>query len=81
MIADRIRPAAGHRRGNILVALGEGTFGILVLTGRPQLWQMIPLETVTGTGMAIFYPASQALLPRLVPAGRSSRPARSAGWP
>ena len=28
---------------------------------------MIALETLTGTGMAIFYPASQALLPRLVP--------------
>jgi predicted MFS family arabinose efflux permease len=28
---------------------------------------MIALETVTGSGMAIFYPASQALLPRLVP--------------
>ena len=29
---------------------------------------MILLETLTGTGMALFYPASQALLPRLVPA-------------
>ena len=30
---------------------------------------MIGLEAVTGTGVAIFYPASQALLPRLVPRG------------
>src|SRR5262249_55583007 len=35
--------------------------------GGPPLWQMIVLEALTGTGMAIFYPASQALLPRLVP--------------
>jgi predicted MFS family arabinose efflux permease len=28
---------------------------------------MIGLEAITGTGVAIFYPASQALLPRLVP--------------
>src|SRR6185312_2685585 len=28
---------------------------------------MIAVETMTGAGMAIFYPASQALLPRLVP--------------
>jgi MFS family permease len=28
---------------------------------------MVVLEALTGTGMAIFYPASQALLPRLVP--------------
>jgi MFS family permease len=38
-----------------------------VLTGRPPLWAMIGLEAITGTGVAIFYPASQALLPRLVP--------------
>jgi MFS family permease len=55
--------------GNMMIAAGEGTFGILVLTGHPRLWQMLLLEGVTGTGMAIFYPASQALLPRLVPAG------------
>ena len=48
------------------MALGEGTFGILVLAG-PPLWAMIGLESITGTGVAIFYPASQALLPRLIP--------------
>jgi MFS family permease len=69
VIADRIRPQLVIIAGNIMIALGEGTFGILVLAGHPRLWQMIALETVTGTGMAIFYPASQALLPRLIPAG------------
>jgi predicted MFS family arabinose efflux permease len=51
------------------MAVGEGTFGILVLTSRPSLWAMMGLEALTGTGIAIFYPASQALLPRLVPRG------------
>jgi MFS family permease len=68
VIADRIRPQLVIIAGNLMIALGEGTFGILVLTGHPALWQMISLEIVTGTGMAIFYPASQALTPRLVPA-------------
>jgi MFS family permease len=67
IIADRIPPQRVIVAANALIALGEGTFGVLLLTGRPQLWQMILLETVTGTGMAVFYPASQALLPRLVP--------------
>jgi MFS family permease len=67
VIADRIRPQLVIIAGNLMIALGEGAFGILVLAGHPRLWQMILLETVTGTGMAIFYPASQALLPRLVP--------------
>jgi MFS family permease len=68
VIADRIAPQRVIVAANIMIALGEGIFGILVLTGHPSLWQMIVLETVTGTGMAIFYPASQALVPRIVPA-------------
>jgi predicted MFS family arabinose efflux permease len=68
VIADRIAPQRVVAASNLLVALGEGTFGILVLAGRPQLWQMILLEVVTGSGIATFYPASQALLPGLVPA-------------
>ena len=67
VIADRIRPQLVIIAGNLMIALGEGAFGVLVLAGHPRLWQMIALEAVTGTGMAIFYPASQALLPRLVP--------------
>jgi MFS family permease len=67
IVADRIPPQRVVIAGNVMIALGEGTFGFLVLTGHPQLWQMLLLEGLTGTGMAIFYPASQALLPRVVP--------------
>jgi predicted MFS family arabinose efflux permease len=69
VFADRMPPQRVIIAGNLMIALGEGTFGLLVLTGHPVLWQMIALEAVTGTGMALFYPASQALLPRIVPAG------------
>jgi predicted MFS family arabinose efflux permease len=65
--ADRFPPQRVIVAANLLMALGEGTFGLLVLTGRPPLLAMIGLEAITGTGVAIFYPASQALLPRLVP--------------
>ncbi len=65
--ADRFRPQRVIVAANLLMAAGEGTFGVLVLSGRPPLWAMIGLEAITGTGVAIFYPASQALLPRLVP--------------
>jgi MFS family permease len=68
VIADRIAPQLVIIAANIMIAVGEGTFGILLLTGQPRLWVMIVLETLTGTGMAVFYPASMALLPRLVPA-------------
>ncbi|HLQ54654.1 MAG TPA: MFS transporter [Streptosporangiaceae bacterium] len=68
VIADRLPPQRVIIAANLMIALGEGAFGILVLAGHPRLWQMIALEAVTGTGMAIFYPASQALLPRVVSA-------------
>ena len=65
--ADRFPPQRVIVVANLLMALGEGTFGLLALTSSPPLWAMIGLEAITGTGVAIFYPASQALLPRLVP--------------
>jgi MFS family permease len=67
IVADRIPAQRVIVAANVMIAAGEGGFGILVLAGHPALWQMICLETVTGSGMAVFYPASQALLPRLVP--------------
>lgn len=67
VIADRIAPQLVIIAGNVLMAIGEGLFGLLVLAGHPRLWQMIALECLTGTGMAVFYPASSALLPRVVP--------------
>src|SRR5215469_4744946 len=66
VIADRIRPQLVIVAANVMIAAGEGTFGILVLTGHAPLWAKIALEVVTGSGMALFYPASQAMLPRLV---------------
>jgi MFS family permease len=66
VIADRIAPQLVIVAANVMIAAGEGTFGILVLAGHPSLWTMIGLEFLTGTGMALFYPASTVLLPRLV---------------
>jgi predicted MFS family arabinose efflux permease len=38
-----------------------------MLSTRPPVWAMICLEALTGTGLAMFYPASTALLPQIVP--------------
>jgi len=67
VFADRFAPQKVIVAANLMIAAGEGGFGLLVLLGHPRLWQMIALETLSGAGMAVFYPASQALLPRLVP--------------
>jgi MFS family permease len=67
VFADRLRPQWVIIAGNVAVIAGEGTFGLLVLTGHPALWAMICLEALNGVGAAMFYPASQALLPQIVP--------------
>jgi len=67
VFADRLRPQWVIIAGNLAVIAGEGTFGLLVLTGHPALWAMICLEALNGVGAAMFYPASQALLPQIVP--------------
>jgi MFS family permease len=68
VFADRFLPQFVIVAGNLAMVIGEGTFGLLMLaTGHPPLWAMICLEAVTGIGSAMFYPASQALLPQIVP--------------
>jgi MFS family permease len=67
--ADRFRPQSVIIASNVLVALGEGTFGVLVLLHAANLPLMLVLEFCTGTGISLFWPASTALLPKLVPPG------------
>jgi predicted MFS family arabinose efflux permease len=67
VFADRLRPQWVIAAANVCIVASEGTFGVLVLTGRPPVWAMIGLEALNGVGAAMFYPASQALLPQLVP--------------
>src|SRR6516165_5623810 len=52
--ADRFRPQRVIIAANLACAAGDGIFGLLVLTGRPPLWAMISLQTLTGIGIAMF---------------------------
>ena len=66
--ADRFPPQRVIIAANVLIALGEGTFGLLVLAHAVNLPLMMVLEFCTGTGISLFWPASTALLPKIVPA-------------
>ncbi|MBR7834060.1 MFS transporter [Actinospica durhamensis] len=66
--ADRFRPQRVIIAANLLVALGEGSFGLLMLLHTVNLPLMLVLEFCTGIGTALFWPASMALLPKIVPA-------------
>src|SRR5260370_22291276 len=65
VIADRIAPQKVIIAANIMMAVGEGTFGILVLTSHPPLWQMIALQCLPGPRMPVVYAASPRPFARL----------------
>ena len=70
VFADRL----GGRRVMIasdLVRCGaQSVFGTLLLTGHATLPAMIATAVLSGIGEGIFTPSLQALVPRLIPAGR-----------
>lgn len=53
--------SAGCRRSD------GAAFGLLTLTHAINVPGMSGLELVTGSGVALFWPASTALLPKIVP--------------
>ena len=52
---------------NSLQAVAQGVAAILVLTGYAQVWQLVVLAALRGTGLGFYYPAAQGLLPQTVP--------------
>src|SRR6516162_2314424 len=51
--ADRFPPQRVIVAANLLMAIGEGTFVLLALTGKPPLWAMIGLEGGAGAGLLV----------------------------
>lgn len=61
-IADRIPRHHVMVAANALNCVSQAVFAVLVLTGRPQLWQMMLLTALCGTGTAFFNPAAEGML-------------------
>ncbi|GII88372.1 MFS transporter [Sphaerisporangium siamense] len=67
VVSDRVPPQRVIVAANVVIAVSEGLLGVLVLSGGVRLWHMIVLETLTGVGMAVLWPAMQSMLPKIVP--------------
>lgn len=61
-IADRVPRHRVMVAANALNCLSQAAFAVLVLTGDPQLWQMMLLTALCGTGTAFFNPAAEGML-------------------
>ncbi|MFF4331039.1 MFS transporter [Streptomyces sp. NPDC048387] len=61
-LADRLPRHHVMVAANALNCLSQAAFAGLVLAGDPQLWQMMLLTALCGTGTAFFNPAAEGML-------------------
>lgn len=72
-VADRL---ARHRvmvAANALNCLSQAAFAVLILSGEAELWQMMLLTALGGTGQAFFSPAAEGMLLSSVEGEHASR--------
>lgn len=72
-VADRLPRHRVMVAANALNCVSQGVFAALVLTGRAELWQMLVLSALGGTGQAFFSPAAEGMLMSSVGHGQASR--------
>ena len=70
VLSDRIPPRDLALASNVIRAMLTTIVAALVLGAQVQLWQLALVGVVFGTVDAIFLPAINTLIPRLVPADR-----------
>ncbi|MFD9356128.1 MFS transporter [Streptomyces sp. NPDC060031] len=72
-LADRLPRHHVMVAANALNCLSQAAFAVLVLAGDPQLWQMMLLTALCGTGTAFFNPAAEGMLLSSVSGEHSNR--------
>ena len=70
VLADRISPRDLALGSNVLRAVLTTIVAILVLSSRIEIWHLAVVGVVFGTVDAVFLPAIDTLVPRLVPPSR-----------
>ncbi|MGW7052397.1 MFS transporter [Streptomyces sp. NPDC054887] len=61
-VADRVPRHRVMVAANAVNCVSQAAFALLVLTGDPQLWQMMLLTGLCGAGQAFFNPAAEGML-------------------
>jgi Transmembrane secretion effector len=67
VISDRFERRRIMIATDVVRALAAATIGVLSLTGAIELWHLIVLAAIFGTGEAFFGPAFTSLVPQIVP--------------
>ncbi|MBT1093638.1 MFS transporter [Streptomyces sp. Tu102] len=72
-VADRLPRHRVMVAANALNCLSQAAFAALVLSGEAELWQMMLLTALGGTGQAFFSPAAEGMLLSSVEGEQASR--------
>jgi predicted MFS family arabinose efflux permease len=73
VIADRLPQQQVMAGANVLEALAQAGSAALLLSGHAQVWQLMALAALRGTGMGFYFPAASGLLPQTVQAEHRSQ--------
>jgi MFS family permease len=70
VIADRISPRLAMLGADVTRTISMGLIAALLLTGAAQIWELAVLYAIDGAASAFFNPASNSIVPQIVPASR-----------
>lgn len=68
--ADRISPRRAMLWADLTRTASTGVVAALLLTGVAEIWELALLYAITGAATALFNPASNAIVPQIVPGRR-----------
>jgi MFS family permease len=70
VVADRISPRLAMLGADLTRTVSMGLIAVLLLTGSAEIWQLTLLYAIDGAATAFFNPASNAIVPQIVPGSR-----------
>ena len=70
VVADRISPRRAMLGADLVRTVSMGLIAALLLTGVAEIWQLALLYAIDGAATAFFNPASNAIVPQIVPGSR-----------
>lgn len=70
VVADRISPRRAMLGADATRTVSMGLIAALLLTGAAQVWELALLYAIDGAATALFNPASNAIVPQIVPGPR-----------
>jgi MFS family permease len=70
VVADRISPRRAMVGADLIRTVSTGLIAVLLLAGVAEIWELAILYAIDGAATAFFNPASDAIVPDIVPARR-----------